>query len=60
MNFSHLAIKLRYKVTKFSGILSQGIDKTARRFPGKLIDPLKHHDPQPSFGFGKKMGYVQY
>ena len=31
MNFSHLANKLRYKVTKFSGILSQGLDKTAKR-----------------------------
>jgi len=32
MNFSHLANKLRSKITKFSGILSQDLDKTARRF----------------------------
>jgi len=32
MNFSHLANKLRYKITKFSGIVSKGLDKTARRF----------------------------
>jgi hypothetical protein len=32
MNFSHLANKLRYKITKFSGILSKELDKTARRF----------------------------
>jgi hypothetical protein len=32
MNFSQLANKLRYKLTKFSGILSRGLDKTARRF----------------------------
>jgi hypothetical protein len=37
MNFSHLANKLRYKVTKFSGILSQGLDKTARRFVQEAI-----------------------
>jgi len=32
MNFSILANKLRNKITKFSGILSQDLDKTARRF----------------------------
>ena len=32
MNFSHIANKLRNKITKFSGILSQDLDKTARRF----------------------------
>jgi len=32
MNFSHLANKLRSKITKFSGILSKDLDKTARRF----------------------------
>ena len=32
MNFSHLANKLRSKITKFSGILSQDLDKTAQRF----------------------------
>ena len=32
MNFSHLANKLRSKITRFSGILSQDLDKTARRF----------------------------
>ena len=37
MNFSHLASKLRYKVTKFSGILSLGLDKTARRFVKEAI-----------------------
>jgi hypothetical protein len=37
MNFSHLANKLRCKVTKFSGILSQGLDKTARRFVQEAI-----------------------
>ena len=37
MNFSHLANKLRYKVTKFSGILSRGLDKTARRFVQEAI-----------------------
>jgi len=37
MNFSHLANKLRCKVTKFSGILSKGLDKTARRFIQEAI-----------------------
>ncbi len=32
MNFSHLANKLRHKLSKFSGILAQGLDKTAGRF----------------------------
>jgi hypothetical protein len=32
MNFSILANKLRSKITRFSGILSQDLDKTARRF----------------------------
>lgn len=32
MNFSLLANKLRSKITRFSGILSQDLDKTARRF----------------------------
>ena len=32
MNFSLLANKLRYKITKFSGILSTNLDKTCRRF----------------------------
>jgi hypothetical protein len=37
MNFSHLATKLRYKITKFSGILSKELDKTARRFIQEAI-----------------------
>ena len=37
MNFSHLANKLRYKITKFSGILSKELDKTARRFIQEAI-----------------------
>ena len=37
MNFSNLANRLRCKVTKFSGILSQGLDKTARRFVQEAI-----------------------
>ncbi len=37
MNFSHLANKLRSKITKFSGILSQDLDKTAQRFVGEAI-----------------------
>ena len=32
MNFSHLANKLRSKITRFSGMLSQDFHKTARRF----------------------------
>ena len=32
MNFSQIANKLRYKITKFSGILSADLDKTCRRF----------------------------
>ena len=32
MNYSHLATKLRNKITRFSGILSEKLDKTARRF----------------------------
>jgi hypothetical protein len=31
MTFSHLANKLRYKITKFSGMLSKEFDKTAGR-----------------------------
>jgi len=37
MNFSHLANKLRNKITRFSGILSQDLDKTAKRFVGEAI-----------------------
>jgi len=37
MNFSQLANKLRYKITKFSGILSKELDKTARRFVQEAI-----------------------
>jgi hypothetical protein len=37
MNFSHLANKLRSKITRFSGILSQDLDKTARRFIREAI-----------------------
>lgn len=37
MNFSHLANKLRIKITKFSGILSQGMDKTVRRFVREAV-----------------------
>lgn len=32
MNYSQIANKLRNKITKFSGILSEKLDKTARRF----------------------------
>ena len=37
MNFSHLANKLRNKITKFSGILSQDLDKTAQRFVREAV-----------------------
>jgi hypothetical protein len=37
MNFSHLANKLRYKITKFSGILSKGLDKTAAKHDDEEI-----------------------
>lgn len=37
MNFSHLANKLRNKITRFSGILSQDLDKTARRFVEEAV-----------------------
>lgn len=37
MNFSHLANKLRSKITRFSGILSQDLDKTARRFVQEAV-----------------------
>jgi hypothetical protein len=37
MNFSHLANKLRYKITKFSRILSKDLDKTASRFIQEAI-----------------------
>ena len=37
MNFSHIANKLRSKITRFSGILSQDLDKTARRFVREAI-----------------------
>lgn len=37
MNFSQIANKLRYKITKFSGILSQNLDKTASRFVRESI-----------------------
>ena len=37
MNFSNLANKLRIKITRFSGILSQDLDKSARRFVGEAI-----------------------
>lgn len=37
MNFSHLANKLRSKITRFSGILSKDLDKTARRFVTEAV-----------------------
>ena len=37
MNFSHLANKLRSKITKFSGILSKDLDKTAGRFVREAV-----------------------
>ena len=37
MNFSHLANKLRGKITRFSGILSQDLDKTAKRFVREAV-----------------------
>lgn len=37
MNFSHIANKLRSKITKFSGILSQDLDKTASRFVKEAV-----------------------
>ena len=37
MNFSHLANKLRGKITRFSGILSQDLDKTAQRFVREAV-----------------------
>jgi len=37
MNFNHLATKLRNKITRFSGILSEKLDKTARRFVQEAI-----------------------
>jgi len=37
MNFSHLANKLRNKITKFSGIVSKDLDKTAQRFIKEAI-----------------------
>ena len=37
MNFSQIANKLRSKITKFSGILSQDLDKTARRFVREAV-----------------------
>ena len=37
MNFSHLANKLRSKITKFSGILSKDLDKTAGRFVKEAV-----------------------
>jgi len=37
MNFSHLANKLRNKITRFSGILSQDLDKTTRRFVREAV-----------------------
>jgi hypothetical protein len=37
MNFSQIANKLRNKITKFSGILSQDLDKTAHRFVREAV-----------------------
>jgi hypothetical protein len=37
MNFNIIAIKLRSKITKFSGILSKKLDKTAGRFLREAI-----------------------
>lgn len=37
MNFSHLAAKLRQKLSNFSGILTQGLDKTASRFINEAL-----------------------
>jgi len=37
MNFSHLANKLRSKITKFSRILSQEWDKTEGRFVKEAV-----------------------
>jgi len=37
VNFSHLANKFRNKFTRFSGILSQDLDKTAQRFVREAV-----------------------
>ncbi len=37
MSFSHLANKLRSKITRFSGMLSQDLYKTARRFVQEAV-----------------------
>lgn len=37
MNYSKLASKLRTKLSKFSGYVSEGLDKTARRFVNEAI-----------------------
>ena len=37
MNFSHLANKPRSKITNFSGILSQDLDKTSKRFVQEAV-----------------------
>jgi hypothetical protein len=37
MNFRHIANKLRSKITRFSGILSQDLDKTAQRFVREAV-----------------------
>lgn len=37
MNYSKLASKLRTKISKFSGYVSKGLDKTAQRFINEAI-----------------------
>lgn len=37
MQISKLASKLRHQITHFSGYVSTGLDKTARRFIGEAI-----------------------
>jgi len=42
MNYSKLASKLRAKIGKFSGYVSENLDKTAQRFINEAIYGIMH------------------
>jgi len=56
MNFSQLANKLRYKITKFSGILSKELDKTARRFIQEAVYGIIASQSVMLTEIGRQMG----
>jgi hypothetical protein len=56
MNFSLIANKLRSKITKFSGILSKNLDKTAQRFIQEALYGIMASQSVLLTEIGRQMG----